>query len=74
MKMKTMIMVAAICFAVIPMIVFATVTNIMVRNDGGKMFESELKNMAAAQSSSMQGLLNKVHSDAEMLKALPCVK
>ena len=74
MKMKTMIMVAAICFAVIPMIVFATVTNIMVRNDGGKMFESELKNMAAAQSSSMQGLLNKVHSDAEMLKALPGVK
>ena len=74
MKMKTMIMIAAICFAVIPMIVYATVTNIMVRNDGGQMFENELNNMAAAQSSSMQGLLNKVHADADMLKALPGVK
>ena len=74
MKMKTMIMIAAICFAIIPMIVFATVTNILVRNDGKKMFESELKSMAAAQSSSMQSILNKVHADAETLKELPGVK
>lgn len=70
MKMKTMIMIAAICFAIIPMIVFATVTNIMVRSDGAKMFESELKNMAGAQASAMQGLLKKVHSDTETLKAI----
>lgn len=70
MKMKTMIIIAAICFAIIPMIVLATVTNIMVRNDGGNMFESELKNMAGAQASSMRSLLNKVHSDAETLKAI----
>ena len=74
MKMKTMIMVAAICFAIIPMIVYATVTNIMVRNDGGKMFENELKSMAAAQSSSMQGLLNKVHADTDMLKSISGVR
>ena len=73
MKMKTMIMIAAICFAIIPMIVFATVTNIMVRSDGGKMFESELKSIAAAQASSMQSLIDKVHADAETLKAIPGV-
>ena len=74
MKMKTMIMIAAICFAIIPMIVFATVANILVRGDGTKMFESELKSMAAAQSSSMQSILNKVHADTETLKAIPGVK
>lgn len=74
MKMKTMIMVAAICFAIIPMIVFSVVTNIMVRNDGEKMFESELKNMASAQAATMESVLNKVHADVETIKEIPGVK
>lgn len=68
-----MIMIAAMCFAIIPMIVFAAVANIMVRNDGGDMFEDELKNMASAQASSMQAILNKAHADTETLKSMPGV-
>ena len=74
MKIKTTIMIAAILFAIIPMIALATVTNIMVRNDGEKMYESELKNMAAAQASAMQTILEKVHADADALKAMPGIK
>ena len=72
--MKTMIMIAAICFAIIPMIVFAVASNIIVRGDGDSMYESELKNMASGQAASMQAILNKVHADTETIKAMPGVK
>ena len=74
MKIKTTIMIAAICFAIIPMIALAAATNFMVRKDGEKMFDSELKNMAAAQAASMQTVLNKVHADTEAVKAMPGIK
>lgn len=73
MKVKTMIMIAAICFAIVPMIVFVAVSNIMLRNNGGSMFKSELKDMASAQSSSIQAVLNKVQSDMATLKGMPAI-
>lgn len=73
MKVKTMIMIAAICFAIIPMIAFATLTNLMVRSDGNSMYEQELKNMAAAQSSTMNAMLTKVHADVDTLSSMPAV-
>lgn len=74
MKVKTMIMIAAICFAIIPMIAYTAVTNINVRNDGTAMFESELKNLAQSQASSMQAVLKNVQSDANTLSEMPGVK
>lgn len=69
-----MIMIAAICFAIIPMIAYTAVTNINVRNDGTAMFESELKNLAQSQASSMQAVLKNVQSDANTLAEMPGVK
>ena len=74
MKMKTMIMIAAICFAIIPMIAFTVLTNLMVRGDGDTMFESELRNLATAEGASINAILSKTHADAEAIKALPGVK
>lgn len=74
MKVKTMIMVAAICFAIIPMVVFVAVSNIMLRNNGGSMFKNELKDMASAQSSSIQAVLNKVHSDTATLSGMSAIR
>ncbi len=74
MKVKTMIMVAAMCFAIIPMIVFAVVSNIMIRNNGGTMYRSELKSMAQAQLSTMQAVMDKVQSDSKTLSAMPAVQ
>ena len=71
MKVKTMILIAAVCFAIIPMIAFASLTNIMVREDGAAMFEDEISNMASAQANNMQAVLNKVHSDVNTLAAMP---
>lgn len=74
MKMKTMIMIAAICFAIIPMIAFAVLTNVLIRGDGSSMYESELRNMAVAEGAAMRSVLNKVHADADAVMELPGVK
>ena len=74
MKVKTMIMIAAICFAIIPMIAFVAMTNITVGNDGKAMFKEELTNMAAAQSSSMNAIISKANSDIDTLKDMPGVR
>lgn len=73
MKVKTMITIAAICFAIIPMIAFAVLINMMVRSDGNAMYEQELKNMASAQTNTLNALQTKVHSDANTIAAFPAV-
>ena len=73
MKVKTMIMIAAICFAIIPMIAFAVLTNIMVTSDGNAMYEEELTNMATAQGATLDAMLTKVHADVDILSAMPAV-
>lgn len=74
MKVKTMIRIAAICFAIIPMIAFAAMTNLMVRNDGKAMFDDELTNMASSQIPSIKAMLGKVQADAETISSFPGVK
>lgn len=74
MKVKTMIMIAAICFAVIPMIVYAVLTNFLVGQDADAQFRNELRSMAQNQTSSLQTLLDTSKSDIETLAAFPEVK
>lgn len=74
MKVKTMIMIAAICFAVIPMIVYAVLTNFLVGQDADAQFRNELRSMAQNQTSSLQTLLDTSKSDLETLAAFPEVK
>lgn len=73
MKVKTMIMIAAICFAIIPMIVYAVLTNFLVRSDGETQFRNELRSMAQNQTTSLQMLLDMSKSDIETLAAFPDV-
>lgn len=74
MKVKTMIMIAAICFAVIPMIVYAVLTNFLVGQDADAQFRNELRSMAQNQTSSLQTLLDTSKSDLETLATFPEVK
>lgn len=74
MKVKTMITIAAICFAVLPMIVFAALSNFLVRDDGDKQFRKELTSMAANQAASLQTILNSVRSDIGTLAEFPEIK
>lgn len=71
MKVKTMIMIAAICFAVIPMIVYTVLANFLVRQDGDTQFRNELRSMAQNQTTSLQTLLDMSKSDVETLVAYP---
>ncbi|MDE6731825.1 MAG: diguanylate cyclase [Oscillospiraceae bacterium] len=73
MKVKTMIMVAAICFAIIPMIAFGVLTNMMVRSDGDTMYVQELNNMASAQVNTLNALQTKVQSDLNTIAAFPAI-
>ncbi|MBD5128645.1 MAG: diguanylate cyclase [Ruminococcaceae bacterium] len=74
MKVKTMIMVAAICFAVIPMIVYAVLANFLVGQDADAQFRNELRSMAQNQTSSLQTLLGTAKSDIDTLAAFPEIK
>lgn len=73
MKVKTMIMIAAICFAIIPMIAFGVLTNMMVHSDGDAMYDQELNNMASAQINTLNALQTKVRSDLDTIAAFPAV-
>ncbi|MCM1275260.1 MAG: diguanylate cyclase [Lachnospiraceae bacterium] len=74
MKVKTMIMIAAICFAVIPMIIYAVLANVLVRQDGDAQFRSELRSMAQNQSATLQTLIDTAKSDIDTLAAFPDTK
>ena len=73
MKVKTMIMIAAICFAVIPMIVYSVLTNFLVGQDADNRFRSELRSMVQNQTSSLQTLLDMSKSDLNTLASYPAV-
>lgn len=71
MKVKTMIMIAAICFAVIPMIVYSVLTNYLVGQDAEIQFRNELKSMAQNQTTSLHTLIDGAKADLDTLAAFP---
>lgn len=71
MKVKTMIMIAAICFAVIPMVVYGILTNYLVGQDADAMFRNELRSMAQNQTTSLHTLIDGAKTDLETLSAFP---
>lgn len=71
MKVKTMLMIAAMLLAIVPMIAFGIMANAMISSDGTDMFEDELNNMAIAQASALDATLARVKADAASVAALP---
>ncbi len=69
-----MIMIAAICFAVIPMIVYAALANVLVSQDANNRFRSELRSMVQNQTSSLQTLVDMSKSDINTLAEYPEIK
>lgn len=67
MKVKTMIMITAIFFAVIPMIAYSVLSSFLVRNDGAEQFDKELTAMAANQASSLQTIWDTAQADMKLL-------
>lgn len=74
MKFKTILMIAAMLFAIIPMVVFAVFSNNALSASGEKEFTSIVKSVAENQASPLNAVVNTAKSDIEFLASVDSVK
>ncbi len=74
MKIKTMIMVAAICFAIIPMIIYAVVANMLVSSNGEEEFHRQMTDLVSNQAQTLNIYLDTVHKQNDALVNMDEVK
>lgn len=74
MKIKTMITVAAVCFAVFPMVIYSVFANIFVGKDGGEQFRKQLTDIVNNQAYSLEAYLDSVHTQLDTLSGIDEVK
>ena len=73
MKVKTMIMIAMICFSIIPMIVYGIFANIYVKNNAEEEFHAQLEDVISNESFALEVYLNSVHSEIATLSDIELV-
>lgn len=74
MKIRTMLTIAAICFAIIPMIAYTVFADIFVTNNGTEEFYRQITDLTINQAASLQTTLDTVHSDIGTLAAMDEIK
>ncbi len=74
MKTRTMIMIAAICFAIIPMIIFAVYTNITVSANGTDEFHRQMTDLVKNQQQTIESYINSVENEVSFLKNVNVLK
>ncbi len=74
MKVKTMIMIAMICFSIIPMIVYGIFANIYVKNNAEEEFHAQLEDVISNESFALEVYLNSVHSEIATLSDIELVR
>ena len=74
MKFKTILMIAAMLFAIIPMVVFAVMSNNELSASGEKEFSKTITSVARNQAAPLNALLNGAKSDMSFLASLDAVK
>lgn len=74
MKFKTILMIAAMLFAIIPMVVFAVFSNNALSASGEKEFTNIVKSVAENQASPLNAVVNTAKSDIEFLASVDSVK
>lgn len=74
MKFKTILMIAAMLFAIIPMVVFAVFSNNVLSASGEKEFTNIVKSVAENQASPLNAVVNTARSDIEFLASVDSVK
>ncbi len=74
MKIKTMIMVAAICFAIIPMVIYAVVANILISSNGEEEFHRQMTELVSNQAQTLDVYLDSVHNQNAALANMDEVK
>ena len=74
MKIKTMIMVAAICFAIIPMVIYAVFASVLVSSNGEKEFHRQMTDLVTNQAQTLDIYLDTVQKQNAALAAMDEVK
>ncbi len=74
MKFKTVLMIAAMLFAVIPMVIYAVVGNNALTASGEKEFENIVTAVARNQASPLNALVTNARSDVSFLADIEAVK
>ena len=67
MKFKTMLIIVAICFAVIPMAIYAGVSNSLVTGNSVENFDKQIVSMAQNQAGNLQTVIDTAKSDISYL-------
>lgn len=74
MKFKTILMIAAMLFAIIPMVIFAVLSNNELSASGEKEFRKTVASVAKNQAAPLNALVNSAKSDMSFLASLDAVK
>ena len=74
MKFKTILMIAAMLFAIIPMVVFAVMSNNELSASGDKEFNKTIASVARNQAAPLNAVLNDAKADMSFLASLDAVK
>ena len=70
MKIRTMLTISAICFALIPMIAYTVFADIFVTDSGRDEFRRQISDLTANQAASLQTPLDTVHNDINTLSSV----
>ncbi len=71
MKIKVLILIAAICFAVIPMAARVVLSQYFITENSAEQYQARVKNMAQGQVASLQAFSDKASRDLDTLMAYP---
>ncbi len=71
MKFKVLIMIAAICFAVIPLGVRVGLSQYFITGNSAEQYEERVKSMAQSQAASLQAIIDKANRDLDTFAAYP---
>lgn len=74
MKFKTVLMIAAMLFAIIPMVIYAVVGNNALTASGEKEFENIVTAVARNQASPLNALVTNARSDVSFLADIDAIK
>lgn len=74
MKQRTVISIAAICFAIIPMIIYTVIANMFVTKNAQEEFERMLTDLVTNQASNLEVYLDEVHSQLDTLSSIDAIK
>ncbi len=73
MKNRTIFIIAAVCFAIIPMIVYTAVANVLISGNGNEQFHRQLTDIVTNQGSNLEVYLDEVHSQIDTLASVNCI-